>query len=102
MSKITFRLIGMALCGLALFGSTWCSAQQQPLFTQYMFNGLVLNPAYTGSHESMTLTASGRRQWAGISGAPQTEVLSMHTPLGFSRSAAGGILMHDNIGVTNQ
>jgi type IX secretion system PorP/SprF family membrane protein len=77
-------------------------AQQHPIFTQYMFNGLVLNPAYSGSHESMTLAASLRRQWTGIKGAPQTEVFTAHTPLGFTRSAAGMVLTHDHVGVTNQ
>lgn len=92
----------MAFSGVAFFGSTWCSAQQQPLFTQYMFNGLVLNPAYTGSHESLTLTASARSQWTGIKGAPQTQVFSAHTPIKFSRSAAGVIFTHDKAGVINQ
>lgn len=77
-------------------------AQQHPLFTQYMFNGLVINPAYTGTHESATLTASVRNQWTGINGAPQTQVFSGHAPIKFTRSAAGGLLMHDKIGVTNQ
>src|SRR6188768_1616676 len=102
MSKIKFRLIGTAFCGLVFFGSTWCSAQQQPMFTQYMFNGLVLNPAYAGSHESMTFTASTRLQWTGMKGAPQTEVLSMHSPLKFSRSAGGCVFIHDKVGVSNQ
>jgi len=102
MSKIKLRLIGTAFCGLAFFGSTWCSAQQQPLHTQYMFNGLVINPAYTGSHESMTFTASARSQWTGIKGAPQTQVFSAHTPIKFSRNAAGLIFSHDKAGVIEQ
>ncbi len=77
-------------------------AQQQPIFTQYMFNGLVLNPAYSGSHESLTLTSSVRRQWAGIKGAPTTETFSAHSPLKFTRSAAGVMFTHDMVGVTNQ
>lgn len=88
--------------GLLVCAQLQLHAQQHPIFTQYMFNGLVLNPAYTGSHESMTITAMGRRQWTGINGAPQTEVLSMHTPLRFSRSAAGAVVIHDHVGVTNQ
>ena len=77
-------------------------AQQQPLFTQYMFNGLVINPAYTGSHESVTATVSYRTQWTGLKGSPQTQVASLHSPLKFSRSAAGVMLVHDEVGVTNQ
>src|SRR5688572_26107931 len=85
-----------------LFADKVLCAQQQPIFTQYMFNGLVLNPAYSGSHETMTLTASVRRQWTGIKGAPQTEMLSAHSPIKFTRSAAGLMAVHDQVGVTNQ
>lgn len=79
-----------------------CYAQQHPIFTQYMFNGLVLNPAYSGSHESMSLASSLRSQWSGIKGAPQTQVFSIHSPIKFSRSAAGALVIHDQVGVTNQ
>lgn len=77
-------------------------AQQNPLFSQYMFNGLVINPAYTGSQESMIISVSHRSQWSGLEGAPQTQTATMHSPLKFTRSAAGVVLVHDLIGVTNQ
>jgi type IX secretion system PorP/SprF family membrane protein len=77
-------------------------AQQNPLFTQYMFNGLVINPAYTGSHEGMTATVAARSQWTGIKGAPQTQVASLHSPLKLSRSAAGAMLVHDQVSVIHQ
>ena len=77
-------------------------AQQNPLFTQYMFNGLVINPAYTGSHESMTTTFALRSQWSGLKGAPQTQVASAHSPLKLSRSAAGVVFVHDEVSVVNQ
>src|SRR6186997_897671 len=78
------------------------SAQQNPLFTQYMFNGLVINPAYSGSHESMTTTFAVRSQWTGLKGAPQTQVASVHSPLKLSRSAAGAVFVHDEVSVVNQ
>jgi type IX secretion system PorP/SprF family membrane protein len=77
-------------------------AQQHPLFSQYMFNGLVINPAYSGSHESMTATVAARSQWTGLRGAPQTQVASLHSPLKFSRSAAGAVFVHDKVSVINQ
>ena len=77
-------------------------AQQNPLFTQYMFNGLVINPAYSGSHESMTTTFALRSQWTGLKGAPQTQVASAHSPLKLSRSAAGVVFVHDEVSVVNQ
>jgi type IX secretion system PorP/SprF family membrane protein len=77
-------------------------AQEHPLYSQYMFNGLVINPAYTGSQESMVATATSRAQWTGLNGAPNTQVASLHSPIKLSRSAAGGVFIHDEIGLTNQ
>jgi type IX secretion system PorP/SprF family membrane protein len=99
------QAVRIAIISLSLsifWGNRFCYGQQHPIFTQYMFNGLVLNPAYSGSHEAMTLTASFRSQWTGIKGAPQTEVFSAHSPIQFSRSAAGLLAAHDRVGVTNQ
>lgn len=103
MKKIKHQLAtSLLFVWLAVFVSNAAHAQQHPIFTQYMFNGLVINPAYTGTQESMNLTASFRRQWAGIQGAPQTEVFSGHAPINLTRSAAGAVLTHDHLGVTNQ
>lgn len=71
------------------------------MYTQYMFNGLALNPAYAGSHDALSLTALGRIQWVGIEGAPDTQTFSAHSPIA-DRSSLGLFLIHDNIGVTNQ
>jgi len=102
MSKIKFRMTRVVFWGIAFSVSTFCHAQQQPLFTQYMFNGLVLNPAYTGSHEFVTLTASARSQWSGLKGAPQTQVFSAHSPIKLTRSAAGMLFQHDKAGAIEQ
>lgn len=77
-------------------------SQQYPIFTQYMFNGLVINPAYTGSHESMAFTAATRSQWTDLAGAPQTEIFTVHSPIKFSRSSAGMFLTLDQLGETRQ
>lgn len=102
MRRIQFRIALCLFFGAALFTSSPGCAQQHPIFTQYMFNGLVLNPAYAGSHESMTLTASVRSQWSGLKRAPQTQVFSAHSPLKFTRSAVGGVFTHDRAGVISQ
>ena len=52
-------------------------AQQTIQFSQYVFNGLAVNPAYAGYKEDWTLNLSSRIQWAGINGAPQTETASV-------------------------
>jgi type IX secretion system PorP/SprF family membrane protein len=88
--------LGMMLLAHLSYG------QEHPLYSQYMFNGLVINPAYTGSQESMVATATSRAQWTGLNGAPNTQVASLHSPIKLSRSAIGGVFIHDEIAVTNQ
>ncbi|WP_448520107.1 type IX secretion system membrane protein PorP/SprF, partial [Rhodoflexus sp.] len=68
MSKAINKTQGQAMKKTLLFSlflaiSLPLWAQQDPMFTQYMFNGLVLNPAYAGSRETINLTALHRTQW---------------------------------------
>ena len=58
------------------------SAQQDPQYTQYMYNLNVINPAYVGSKESLSITALYRNQWTGIADNPQTFTFSAHSPFG--------------------
>jgi type IX secretion system PorP/SprF family membrane protein len=76
------------------------TAQQEAMYTQYMFNGLVLNPAYAGSHEAISLTALHRMQWTGIDGAPTTSTFSIHSPLHNQKIALGATFTNDKIGIT--
>ena len=91
----------LVLC-VSMFSVTRTFAQQEAMFTQYMFNGLAINPAYAGSHRTLSVTALARIQWTGVEGAPATQTLSLHTPLGNRRVGLGVQIMHDEIGVTNQ
>ena len=77
-------------------------AQQQAMYSQYMFNGLAINPAYTGSHEAISITALAREQWTKIEGAPSTQTLSVHSPVRFTKASVGGLFMHDKVGVSHQ
>jgi len=101
MLKIGNRIALLTCWVLLIFFHSGFS-QQYPIFTQYMFNGLVLNPAYTGSHESMAFTAATRSQWTDLKGAPRTEIFSVDAPIKFSRSAAGAFLTLDQLGETRQ
>tara|TARA_R110002074_G_scaffold696_5_gene3852 strand:- start:3048 stop:3923 length:876 start_codon:yes stop_codon:yes gene_type:complete len=56
-------------------------AQQDPQYTQYMYNMNVVNPAYAGSKETLSLTALYRKQWSGLDGAPETITFSGHSPV---------------------
>ncbi len=77
-------------------------AQQDPMVSQYMFNGLYLNPAYSGTHNYWTSTINYRSQWVGINGAPETAILSVDGPLMNQNMGLGFTLMRDRIGVTTQ
>jgi len=57
-------------------------AQQDPQFTQYMYNQAVINPAYAGSKEALSIVSLYRNQWTGFDGAPKTLTLSGHSPVG--------------------
>ncbi|TAD96501.1 MAG: type IX secretion system membrane protein PorP/SprF [Bacteroidetes bacterium] len=77
-------------------------AQQDPMYSQYMFNGLALNPAYAGSHEGLSMTALLRQQWVSLEGAPSTQTFSIHTPIPKQRAAVGLMIVNDQLGVTRQ
>lgn len=68
------------------------------MYTQYMFNTLAINPAYSSLDESLTFTALARQQWVGFKGAPHTQTISVHTPIKESDTFVGAILVNDQIG----
>ncbi|MFT3884136.1 MAG: type IX secretion system membrane protein PorP/SprF [Flavobacteriales bacterium] len=77
-------------------------AQQDPQFTQYMFNLLALNPAYAGSAERVSLKALSRHQWVGFAGAPTTQTLTVHSPVLVESLGLGGTVMRDEHGPVTQ
>ena len=60
-----------------------------PVYSQYLQNGLMINPAYAGTREVLSFFMSGRLQWAGIDGAPRSETLSLHSLLKDDRVGLG-------------
>lgn len=77
-------------------------AQQNPIYSQYMFNGLVINPAYAGSKQFTSSTLFFRRQWLGFKGAPLTASATIHGPIKDKRAGLGFIVNSDHVGVVNQ
>ncbi|MCG8182557.1 type IX secretion system membrane protein PorP/SprF [Tenacibaculum piscium] len=77
-------------------------AQQDPQYSQYMYNTMSVNPAYAGSKDFGVITAIGRMQWVGFEGAPETQNLSYHTPLGYSGLGLGFNIMNDKIGPSQE
>jgi type IX secretion system PorP/SprF family membrane protein len=100
--------MGMVLLFLSLGFAQFLSKgntlnAQQPLsFNDYMFNTMLINPAYTGSREVFTLVGLGRSQWVGIDGAPAMQSISANSPLRRSKSSMGFNLSNESFGVTNR
>lgn len=83
---------------------TFCgsiSGQQQPLHTMFMYNKLLVNPAYAGYHDHACASAIVREQWLGFEGAPKSQALSFNTPLSSQRIGLGFNLQHSSIGVSS-
>jgi type IX secretion system PorP/SprF family membrane protein len=80
----------------------YIQAQQDAMVSQYMFNGIFLNPAYAGSHKYFSSSLLHRAQWVSFDGAPQTSLLAIDGPLSDGKMGVGLLLSHDKIGVTQQ
>jgi len=76
------------------------TAQQDPMYSNYMFNTLAINPAYAGSREALNATALYRTQWlGGVEGAPVTQTISLHAPLKNEKVGLGLNISNDKIAV---
>jgi len=74
-------------------------AQQIGQYTQYFSNQLVLNPAFAGADEALSLTLVYRTQWTGLEGAPSTQSLSGHSLFKTKHIGIGATLVNDKIGI---
>lgn len=88
---------------LLLALSATALGQQDPLFSQYMFNKLLVNPAYAGSREILSIDILDRYQWVGIEGAPRTFTFSANTALRNRKVGLGFYVYRDALGpIINQ
>ena len=86
---------------MLILGFEYSNAQQLPQFTQYMYNTIAINPAYAGSRDALSIVALNRNQWAGFDGGPETQTLSIHTPLRNKKVGLGLSLINDKTGFEN-
>lgn len=78
-------------------------AQQQPLYSQYMLNEFLLNPAIAGTDAGSPIRLTLRQQWTGIEGAPSTQAISGHTLLkSLENCGVGGFVYRDKFGPISQ
>jgi len=87
------------LVAVLLFAFQKSIAQTEPMYSQYMFNMLGLNPAYAGSREATSFNLFQRRQWIGLQGAPQTTSFSLDQSMLNKRAGWGIQFYDDKIGV---
>jgi len=86
-------LMAISFCG---------SAQQDPMFTQYMFNTLSINPAYAGHAKMIEANLIHRSQWVDFDGSPRTQSVTIHAPLNKERLGIGGTILNDRNGPSQQ
>ncbi|WP_222983624.1 type IX secretion system membrane protein PorP/SprF [Flagellimonas meishanensis] len=85
-----------------LFWGTTLFGQQDAQYTQYMYNTVSVNPAYAGSRGHLSIAALYRNQWLGLDGAPETQTLNLHTPMGYRGVGLGISIVNDKIGPTSE
>ena len=101
MLQRTFYTILLSLFSAGVF------AQQDAIFTQYMFNNLFMTPAYAGVDGVTSLSVIERAQWLGYQstfddgGAPTTQMVSFNTPAFKLRSGFGAYILNDKLGAQN-
>lgn len=76
-------------------------AQQQPVYSQYIFNLFAVNPAYAGARDALSANAGYRTQWVGFEGAPVTGTFNLHAPLKNKNMGLGLEVVNDAVGARN-
>jgi len=89
----------LALTLLIILGSFSGKAQQDPQYTQYMYNTQVVNPAYAGNRDVLSFGLLYRTQWVGLDGAPKTATLTADSPIGSLENMGLGLtIVRDELG----
>lgn len=83
--------------------NAFSQAQQESQYTQYMYNTLNINPAYAGSRECLSILAMHRSQWIKLEGAPVTNTVTLHTPLGVNQQIGLGVsFVNEKLGPSDE
>lgn len=75
--------------------------QQDPMYTMYMFDKMLINPAYTGSSNWFVATVKYRNQFSGLSGNPNTQTFNIHSPIQKKHIGLGFKVINDKIAIVN-
>ncbi len=97
MMKERFNITLVVVLVLLLLSTIRATAQQDPQYTQYMYNAININPAYAGSRDVTSIFGIYRAQWIGLEGAPVTATASVNAPVG-EKFGIGLSFVNDRIG----
>ncbi|RYJ36500.1 Bacteroidetes-specific putative membrane protein [Flavobacterium anhuiense] len=100
--KLYIKSLETYLILICSFITVCASAQQDPEYTQYMYNTMAVNPAYAGSTGTIEAALLYRSQWVGMPGAPETQSFSIHSPLRNEKLGVGLSVVNDKIGPSNE
>ncbi|BFM45355.1 type IX secretion system membrane protein PorP/SprF [Flavobacterium sp. CFS9] len=86
---------------LSLLTAQGSRAQQDSQYTQYMYNTMTINSAYTGTRDMLSIIGLYRNQWVGLNGAPETMNFTIHSPVG-NRLGLGLSIVSDKIFISDE
>jgi len=99
---IISQKINRILLGVLLLGCAKAHSQQDPQYTNYMYNTININPAYAGSRGALSIFGLHRSQWVGLEGAPTTNSFSVNTSIADSKVGLGVSFVNDALGVMDE
>lgn len=94
--------LGLSILLVVVLCSFYGTAQQDAQYTQFMYNTVAINPAYAGNRGMLSAIALHRSQWAGLDGAPVTQSVSVHSPIGLGNVGLGFSIVNDKLGPSSE
>ncbi|MVN22262.1 PorP/SprF family type IX secretion system membrane protein [Mucilaginibacter arboris] len=101
MKKSSFKTRKACLFVCFIICALNVKAQQEVQFSQYIFNGLYINPAAAGAKEDFYVHSFYRSQWTGVTGAPQSFSVAADGTINDEKVGLGILLAKDKIGAQN-
>ena len=96
-NRIKLTMLTCIIINFIVFEKTF--AQTEPMYSQYMYNMLGVNPAYAGSREALSFNLFQRNQWVGLKGAPKTTSISLDQSINNGKLGLGFQMYSDQLGV---
>ena len=100
---VNYRLMKKVLALISFFAVVVTQAQQLPMYSQYLTNDFIINPAVAGSKSYYPLQINSRNQWSGLGDiSPKTNTLSYHMPIAYDAVGVGAVIAQDQTGPYSQ